>query len=97
MTIEEIQEKCKLMFPVGTTFLSALGAGNTHTIRENDHDTYQILDNDINGGFGKGYLYCKRKYAKVISYPEGYKYKLKSIKKQSYIYLIKLFKELNIK
>lgn len=101
MTAEEIQEICKIKYPIGVKYICALKGnfGNTE-ILENDKDTYRIyLNNDhfqIWAHSGGGILYDSnyKLWAKTDYKPP--KVKVKRVSTNSKRVLVKLFKEINL-
>jgi len=68
LDIKQIQEECKKRFPIGCKFKCA-GSSIIYTLNEKE-DTYEILEENIDAGFGQGFLYYKGKYAELIETPE---------------------------
>ena len=68
LDIKQIQEECKKRFPIGCKYKGA-GSIIIYTLNEKE-GTYEILEENINAGFGQGYLYYEGKYAELIETPE---------------------------
>lgn len=68
LDIKQIQEECKRRFPIGCKYKGA-GSITIYTLNK-EEDTYEILKENINAGFGQGYLYYEGKYAELIETSE---------------------------
>ena len=85
MTIEEIQEECKIRFPINCIFICPL-TEQQYKLNESKN-RYKIINYGIDAGFERGYLYYLGKYAELVS--------LSDIVDHSH--LLKLLKRLGIK
>lgn len=68
LDIKQIQEECKRRFLIGCKYKGA-GSSIIYTLSKKE-DTYEILEENIDAGFGQGYLYYEGKYAELIETPE---------------------------
>lgn len=66
----EISEEAKLKYPIGTKFICPYN--NQEFIVKPNVGAWEILPNDnnnIDGGFGCGYLQYESKWAEIVSLP----------------------------
>ncbi len=71
MDKHELLAKAKRDYPVGSTIISPI-SGNKYRVGSNPHWSGNYIDNSQNG-----YLYQNGKWAKIISYPIGWKKQIK--------------------
>lgn len=93
MTIEEAQEECKRIFPIGCTYKDIIEEKKQKLY--NDACVYTIHDNLIYAHDGGGLLYKNDTFAELISLPKGYKIpKQAKLKKDDLKPLVKLLNEI---